>query len=419
MIASFCCVFEDHKVEQLWPLAQTKPVVELHSGSSTLLGKYFKKFGAESVSLVVRPELEAYSKEAFPGIAINTPITAGAMWFFNARSWCTPSAWAFISKLDPKDGHLILSKGEIVAIGAPHEALAQIWETLLAHHAKDNQFEFIKNRHEREDVLLLAHPWDFLNYNTDILRSELSKDAPLGVIKGKVGAMATVNGEMNLFTGKGSVIEDFVYIDATQGPVYLSEGVVIESGSRLEGPLYVGPNSRIMGGKISKSTIGPGCKISGEVSKSIWNEFSNKAHQGYVGDSYIGSWVNLGAMTTTSNLKNTYDVISIIDKNGEKQTTGTPFLGSIIGDHSKTAIGTLLNTGTLVGVGCNLLGTALHQGRIFDFSWGTAGQYVPYRLEKFLQTGTAMMGRRQLVLKPGEEQVLEGYYQKRFEEKKQ
>ncbi len=413
MTAAPACIFEDAQIAQLAPFSVTRPVIELTLGASTILQKYIKRFGAQALSLVVRPTLVELTKQQFPGLPVNHPNLGGGMWFFNSRAWLSNAAWTTLSKLPLTDTLGFVAQDQVAAAYVRQDHIEEFWQLLLnftPQHELRNQLATWGNVQELLGATMITTPWDLVAMNPGCLQDELPHLPLLGVIKGKLGILTSVLGEPYLHVGKDAEVEDFCFIDAQKGPVYLSDGVVVESGSRLEGPLFVGPNSRIMGGKISRSSIGACSKVSGEVSESIFGSYSNKAHYGYVGDSYIGSWVNLGAGTITSNLKNTYGKVQIQSQNGEKVGTGLQFLGSLIGDHAKTGIGTLLNTGTIVGYGSNLIANTVHKGWIPPFSWGESGHYEPFRLSRFIQMATAMMSRRQLECRDVEQQVMAAYH---------
>ncbi|MEK7298469.1 MAG: hypothetical protein AAB066_01105, partial [Candidatus Margulisiibacteriota bacterium] len=233
----------------------------------------------------------------------------------------------------------------------------------------------------------------------------------LGVIKGDLRPFAALEKEEQIFVGSHTVIEDFAVLNANNGPIYIDSDVVVEAHTRIEGPAYIGRGARIMGGKITASSVGPHCKVAGEVSHSVFLSHSNKAHAGFIGHSYIGQWCNLGAMTTTSNLKNTYGNIRMQTPAGVIDT-GQRFLGAVLGDHVKLGIGTLLGAGTLIGYGSSLTGPDSHNKWIPPFSWGTAGDYTRHELHMFLKTARAAMLRRQVDLHQDEAQVIMQYYER-------
>ena len=201
----------------------------------------------------------------------------------------------------------------------------------------------------------------------------------------------------------GAFVEPGVIFDTRAGGIVVDEGVQLRSGARLEGPLYVGPHTIVLGGDIRASVFGPQCRVRGEVTASVFQGYANKAHEGFVGHSVLGAWVNLGAGTTTSNLKNTYGDIQL-GTGDARIATGRQFLGSLIGDHAKTAIGTLLGTGTVVGAGANLFGGAAPKV-VPPFAWGVDGAERVTE-EGFLRTAGRVMPRRGVEFTPEREASL-------------
>jgi UDP-N-acetylglucosamine diphosphorylase/glucosamine-1-phosphate N-acetyltransferase len=188
-----------------------------------------------------------------------------------------------------------------------------------------------------------------------------------------VPAGSIVLGDPELVFCRGAVVEPGVVFDTRGGAVVLEAGVEARHGSRLEGPLYAGEKSRLLGGHLRASAFGPRSSIKGEVSNTLVLGYANKSHDGFVGHSVLGHWVNLGAMTTTSNLKNTYGEVSL-EVAGQRIATGRQFLGSLIGDHAKTAIGTLLPTGTVIGAGANVFGAPNAPKYVPPLAWGSDGR---------------------------------------------
>lgn len=184
-------------------------------------------------------------------------------------------------------------------------------------------------------------------------------------------------------------VEPHVVFDVRKGPIVLEADSVVRAGTRLEGPLYVGPHSWLLGGAIRHSAIGPHCRVHGEVSGSVFLGYANKSHDGFVGHSVVGQWANLGAGTITSNLKNTYGPIRLDGPNGRMET-GRSLLGSLIGDHAKTGIGTLLATGTVIGAGANVLAGKLPR-YIRPFFWDQRDHLT---LDGFLTIARRVMPRR-------------------------
>jgi UDP-N-acetylglucosamine diphosphorylase/glucosamine-1-phosphate N-acetyltransferase len=193
-------------------------------------------------------------------------------------------------------------------------------------------------------------------------------------------------------------VEPGVIFDTRAGAIVLESGVEVLSGTRLEGPLWVGANTRLLGGVIRASALGPRCVIRGEMTACVFLGFANKAHDGFVGHSVVGRWANLGAGTITSNLKNTYGPIRLTVGNATIQT-GLMNLGSLIGDHAKTAIGTLLTTGTVLGTGANVFETVRSPKYVEPFAWGGAGA-TRMTKDGFLTVAARVLPRRDVPLDP-------------------
>jgi UDP-N-acetylglucosamine diphosphorylase/glucosamine-1-phosphate N-acetyltransferase len=190
----------------------------------------------------------------------------------------------------------------------------------------------------------------------------------------------------------------------------VERGVEVRHGARLEGPLYVGERSRVLGGHHRYSVFGPRCNLNGEITNAVFLGYANKSHDGFLGHSVLGHWVNLGAGTTTSNLKNTYGSVSL-DLAGDRIATGRQFLGSLIGDHAKTAIGTLLSTGTVIGAGANVFGAVQPPRDVPPFAWGVTGSE---RLteEGFLKVAERVMPRRDVAFTPERRASLAATYRR-------
>jgi UDP-N-acetylglucosamine diphosphorylase/glucosamine-1-phosphate N-acetyltransferase len=199
-------------------------------------------------------------------------------------------------------------------------------------------------------------------------------------------------------------IEPGVVFDTRNGAIIVEEGAEVRSGARLEGPLYIGAGTRILGGAVRGSVFGPECRIHGEVAASVFLGYANKSHDGFVGHSVVGRWANLGAGTITSNLKNTYGDVRV-EIAGDRFDTGRQFLGSIVGDHAKTAIGTLLSTGTVIGAGANVFGTGAVPRWVPPFAWGTDDAKVMDE-EGFLKTAHRVLPRRHVAITPAVEASL-------------
>ena len=193
-----------------------------------------------------------------------------------------------------------------------------------------------------------------------------------------------------------AVVEPGVVFDVRGGPVVLESGAEVRSGTRLEGPLWVGANTHVLGGSVRVTAIGPRCNVRGELSNCVFLGYANKAHDGFVGHSVIGRWANIGAGTITSNLKNTYGRVRL-DVAGTPIETGLQFLGSLIGDHAKTAIGTLLATGTVIGTGASVFDAVRPPKYVAPFAWGASGGPRMSR-DGFLSVAERVLPRRDVAV---------------------
>ena len=186
-----------------------------------------------------------------------------------------------------------------------------------------------------------------------------------------------------------------IVLDASEGPIFIDAEALVEPNSYVMGPFYLGPESHLLGGKFEGSTVGPVCRVGGELEESILQGYVNKRHAGFLGHSYVGEWVNFGAMTTNSDLKNNYSNVRV-SVGGELIDTGSMKIGSLIGDHTKFGIGTLLTTGISIGAACNVIGGGLITDKaIKSFSWGRTGEWVEHKFEKAIETARRAMARRE------------------------
>jgi UDP-N-acetylglucosamine diphosphorylase/glucosamine-1-phosphate N-acetyltransferase len=211
--------------------------------------------------------------------------------------------------------------------------------------------------------------------------------------------------------GDNVTFEPNVVLDFSHGPIHLDDNVTVRAFTRLAGPSYVGRGSTLLGGPYEAVSIGPVCRVHGEVEESIVLGYSNKAHDGFLGHAYLGRWVNLGALTTNSDLKNNYGTIRMWTPAGERDT-GLIKLGCLLGDHVKTGIGALINTGTVVGAGSNLFGTEMPPKYVPPFSWGSGANLIDYDADRFLAVTETVMGRRKQAFGEGMRNVLRAAWQR-------
>jgi len=269
---------------------------------------------------------------------------------------------------------------------------------------------------------LLHSPWSLMERNPDQLTHDLnhiqgtdrSPSHPMRQLA--PGAHADgfwVIGDAPVTVEGDLAIAPQVVLDATHGPIHLSRGVRLEPFTHLIGPSWIGADTRILGGRIGAVTVGPSCRVRGDVEGSVIQGWVNKAHEGFLGHAVVGSWVNLGALTTNSDLKNTYGTVRVPLGPNQDEDTGMIKAGVLLGDHVKTGIGTLISTGTVVGVGSNLFGGGPLPPRwVPPFSWVSGERPVPVRYEAFVTMAQRSMARRSQELSPQDEARLKEIWAK-------
>ncbi len=255
--------------------------------------------------------------------------------------------------------------------------------------------------------LVLHGAWDLVTALEKFLFADTLADLDRGGDPPPDGSI--VLGNSDAVALRGAEVEPAVVFDVRRGAVILEQGVVVQSGSRLEGPLWLGSGTTVSGGSLRHVSAGPHCRLHGEMSTTVVTGYSNKSHDGFVGHSVIGSWVNLGAGTITSNLKNTYGPVRI-EPAGNRHDTGRMLLGSLIGDHAKTAIGTLLPTGSIVATGANVFGAVRAPKYTAPFAWGDSGTTCD--ADRFLEVARRVMPRREVVVDEAMEKHLRSLHQR-------
>jgi len=305
--------------------------------------------------------------------------------FINGSTFATADLYAAIQQLEPMEQ--LVQNGTIIAARVSDAEIQFLPKLHIPVTLKEVNYEGQLRR--------LQNIWDIFSLNEEAIVADFallttgrtSQPIPEGVI---------VKHKDNLFIEEGAIINAGCIINA-EGPVYIGKEAEILEGVLIRGPLALCEHAVVkMGAKLYKgTTIGPGCKVGGEISNVVFFANSNKAHDGYLGNSVIGEWCNLGADTNCSNLKNNYDTIKIWDEHNFKSVqTGLTFCGLMMGDHSKCGINTMFNTGTVVGVSANIYGGSFPEKFIPSFTWGGSEGLTSYRLERALETANRMMQRR-------------------------
>ncbi|QKG57637.1 GlmU family protein [Hymenobacter sp. BRD128] len=380
-------LFDDPAIRpHLLPLTFTRPVAALRCGILTIAEKWERRLAPSSVGYLTQPYLQA----KFPAGHV-----AGPALVVNGAA-C------------PDD----LLARQVLAL-RPGQGL-YCGETLVAAHLADASkvAELIQDglevRQALEDVSVIERPWHLFLRNGAEIRQDF-KLLTAGRTSQPVGdAHTLVYAPENIFIEEGVKIRAAI-LNAEAGPIYLGKNAEVQEGAILKGPLALCEGAVANAGVRLRgdNTIGPYCKVGGEIGNSILLGYSNKGHDGYLGNSIIGEWCNLGADTNTSNLKNNYAPVKVWSHAAKRFVdTGQTFCGLLMGDHAKAGINTMFNTGTVVGVGANVFGAGFPRTFIPSFSWGGAAGFETFKLNKFAEVAERVMGRRGLAYDAVEQGII-------------
>ena len=402
------CLFEDAAVRHLAPLALTRAASDLRVGAWTLQERAVRVLAgggpAPRVVIHARSEVAGVTAEEHADATVG-PLPPGGALLVNARWRLRPGALADALR-------------EAATAGGPGRAWRQ-GETLLAawvprpHPAilHDDAIELPRGTETIavEGETLISRLWHLADSVGARVAEDVEAMGGLAVHAGAdVQAGAILAHPERIHLAPGATVRPGAVLNAEAGPIRLETGATVEENAVVRGPVWLGPGASVKAaGRIDASAVGERSKVGGEVHASVVHSFSNKGHDGYLGNSYLGRWVNLGADTNTSNLKNDYGHVSLWDAvAGAFVDTERQFLGLFIGDHSKCAINTAFNTGTVVGVACNLFGAGFLPRHVPSFTWGGADKRVEYRPAKALRVAETVMARRGLPLSDANQEML-------------
>jgi UDP-N-acetylglucosamine diphosphorylase / glucose-1-phosphate thymidylyltransferase / UDP-N-acetylgalactosamine diphosphorylase / glucosamine-1-phosphate N-acetyltransferase / galactosamine-1-phosphate N-acetyltransferase len=409
------CIFEDPGYTRLLPLVYMRPVYELRCGMTTLRQKLVRWYPGVPATLRLRGYLSDLVRLQNPGIPVNTAPPSSCL-FLNGRVIADES---LIAQIPLHGEDAVYVEGETLVAARVSGSAMDRRRTGLPEVLRAADFDGLTRRDVK--VKKITYPWDLVNANGE----EITADFRLfttGVSKRTAGhpfeGVYLINPDA-IFIEEGARVKPGVVLDAEQGPIYIGKDVLIFPHVTIEGPACIGEGSRIKAGaKIYECTsIGPVCKVGGEVECSIVHGYANKQHDGFLGHSYLGMWVNLGADTNNSDLKNNYGHVRVtID--GEQVDSGSVFAGLFMGDHSKSAINTMFNTGTVVGVSSNVFGAGFPPKSIPSFAWGGADEMSVYDLDRSLDVARRVMGRRNTVMSEVEENLFRNVFDLTREERR-
>lgn len=379
-------LFDGPARNALLPFTFTRPVADILVGIMTIRQKWEMRLGSTTTTLT-----EEYLSEKFPMVEMEENIMINASFLPNA----------------------ILA--EMVSDLKHNQAIFK-GEDVIAFYTDENQetvdFDSYEIIEFENDCIRIEHTWDIFSKNDAAIRQDfelLTEDRKSQSIPKSVNTI----GKENIFIEEGAKLE-FVTLNASSGPIYIGKDAEIMEGSIIRGPFALCEGAVVkMAAKIyGATTVGPYSKIGGEVSNAILFAHSNKGHDGFLGNSVLGEWCNIGADTNTSNLKNNYEEVKLWSYETESfAKTGLQFCGLMMGDHSKCGINTMFNTGTVVGVSANIFGSGFPRNFVPSFSWGGATGFTTYLTKKAFETARLVMSRRNIEFDEKEAAILEHVFE--------
>jgi len=413
------CIFEDTHVKNFYPLTYLRPVYDLHLGTRSLRERIEDAFPSKHILYHSRLCLAGHLRESYGNRPVND-FPDEDTWFINGRMLEVENIEGIVQGHDGKEQVFLCGNSIALAfIKRKHIGhLAQQLQTELFHR---NLFDSLND--VQVPCQLAEYPWEMMNRNANEIEGDHHT-----VFKKRKRSQPTrltykgthLLNRKQIIVGSETTIKPGAVLDAEHGPIILGEHVTIMPNSFIEGPTFIGNHTTIKAGaKIYHGTsIGDWCKIGGEVENSIVLSYSNKQHEGYLGHSYVGSWVNIGAGTNNSDLKNTYGPVKVI-LGSRTIDTGLQFVGLTMGDHSKTGISMMFDTGTIVGMSCNLYGTGLPPKFIPSFSWGSTSSLSVFDLEKSVEIARRVMERRNVRMTEAYEALLRHVFAQTEDERRE
>jgi len=385
------CVFEDEGWRGLLPFTWLHPSWELVTGSRDILARIRAAFPRAQIRALCRSWMEAVVQERSGLIPLEGD---GPVLFVNGRIVDAPAVAQ----------HARSTAGPFALWSNDAVAAFRLDQVPVALPAPDHLTDWVRSLELpglAAEARLVRRWWDLIYLNGTLLADDLRQDA-LGVYEGSIMPGVHLLDPARVHVGSQAVVEPGVVLDSRQAPIVIERGARVGAGSVMVGPAYVGRDSLVkplshIGPEVS---IGPSCRVGGEVARTVFMGYGNKQHHGFLGHAYVGNWTNLGAGTSNSNLKNTYGHVKVwVD--GRMEDSGLTFVGCAVGDHVKTAINTTLNTGTVIGVSANVFVRGFPSKFVPSFGWGPApGE--EYEMRSALATAARVMERRGIQFTPVE-----------------
>jgi UDP-N-acetylglucosamine diphosphorylase/glucosamine-1-phosphate N-acetyltransferase len=375
-------LYDDARARAFEPFALTRPMTAMRVGALLVRDRWTRVHGAPPAGAITAPSHDDFEEEGPPNGTRDLP--AGAV---VANTRCTVSPTTKLREAD-----VWMCDGRVAAVKLEREVRGSV----LA----DGRVPLEELARDGGSVATVGGRWvdEVWHLVTDLL-AQLAEDiAAMGPeLSCETPAHATVLGTHAVFVERGAIVEPHIVLDVSAGPILIRRGATVRAFTRMVGPCVVDGGATILGSRVHGCSIGEASIIHGEISETVVIGHSNKSHDGFVGHSYLGRWVNLGAGTITSNLKNTYGTVPLWTPEGMRDT-GVQKIGTLFGDHVKTGIGLRLTTGTVVGAGANIFGATMPPKYVPPFSWGDGRSPGTYQIDKFLEVANRAMARRQVAM---------------------
>ncbi len=406
-------LYEDGAYGFFGPLTLLRPEFDLRCGVLLLREKLEMRVPGSLVALVPRRELAAVVEAEHPGRGVDA-LREEPTLFLSGRVVVDD---ALLSAIREIAGEAVLTSGGM-SVGAVAQGEVGRRAGALEKSGGDIG-TFGIGRSLEVPARIATYPWDLVNVTAEEIEADALLLSRFGEVEGTVHPSAQLVDPARIMVGEGTTIEAGAVVDATEGPVVIGSDARIMPNAVIMGPVSIGNHSVIKAGAriYGGTSIGEGCKVGGEVERSVFHGWSNKQHDGYLGHSYVGSWVNLGAATDNSDLKNNYGTVRVVIGD-QTLDTGSIHVGATIGDHTKTAIGTKLNTGTVVGIFASVLANGFPPKWIPSFSWGTPDGFTEYDLERALETARGVVARLGFELSPAMVSLVAHVFEKSRPERK-
>lgn len=378
-------LFDGNVRNALLPFTFTRPVADIRVGILTIREKWEKHLGYTTTTIT-----EEYLSEKYPMVEMEENVIINASFLPNQVL-----------------AEMVRNLEENQAIFYDDEVLA--FYTKEGQEVDFDTYEIIEYT---DECLRIEHTWDIFQKNDAAIREDfelLTEDRFSQPIPKSVNVIAPEN----VFIEEGAKLE-FVTLNASTGPIYIGRNAEIMEGSVIRGPFALGEEAQVkLATKIyGATTVGPHCRVGGEVNNSVLFAYSNKGHDGFLGNSVLGEWCNIGADSNNSNLKNNYEEVKLWSYESERfEKTGLQFCGLMMGDHSKCGINTMFNTGTVVGVSANIFGSGFPRNFVPSYSWGGASGFMTYITKKAFETAKIVMSRRHVDFTEEDAKILEHVFE--------